>query len=252
MVSSPSRPVDAADALERLGRLSLRELSAEALLRTVAELADAVIPGSSETSVSLLLREGPITVVSTGPLAADLDERQHDGGSGPCVQAARTGRVVEMTDARTDGRWPDYLAHAVERGALGSLSIPLLVHEDDQVSGALNVYARAPGAFDEQSRATAARFGPYAAVAVGNLYASQRARELADDLQEAIERRATIDRAVRLLVQRHELAPDQALWRLVQVSRHTNRDVRSVADELARTGRSPGAPPSTVRTAGRR
>jgi transposase InsO family protein len=41
-----------AEALERLGRLSLRELSMDSLLQTVADLTKTVMPGSPEASVS--------------------------------------------------------------------------------------------------------------------------------------------------------------------------------------------------------
>jgi hypothetical protein len=75
-VASSQNPqlANAAEALERLGRLSLRELTMEDLLRTVADLAKTVLPGNLEASVSLLVKDDPATVVSTGRLAVDLDE----------------------------------------------------------------------------------------------------------------------------------------------------------------------------------
>jgi hypothetical protein len=57
---------NAAEALERLGRLSLREISMKELLQTVAELVKTVMPGHIETSVSLLVKDSPHTVASTG------------------------------------------------------------------------------------------------------------------------------------------------------------------------------------------
>src|SRR4051794_28527247 len=76
------QPADPSEALERLGSLSLRELSMDNLLQTVADLAKSVMPGNPETSVSLLVRDRPTTVVSTGPLATDLDETQYHEGHG--------------------------------------------------------------------------------------------------------------------------------------------------------------------------
>ena len=242
MISTPDKqPATAADALERLGKLSLRELSMESLLQTVADLTNTVMPGSPETSVLLLVRDNPTTVVSTGQLAVDLDERQYERGHGPCLHAARTGEMVYVKDARSDDRWPDYFERAVEHGNLSSLSIPLLIDEAEQVSGALNVYAREPGAFDEDSRAVGARFGPYAAVAVSNLYAYQRARDMADNLQIAIESRAVIDQAKGVLMERYRLTADQAFQLMAQASMHANRKVRDIAEELVHTGELPGA-----------
>ncbi|SFT70503.1 GAF domain-containing protein [Geodermatophilus amargosae] len=233
------RPAGAAEVLERLGRLSLRELSMESLLQTVADLATTVLPGDLEASVSLLVRGSPTTVASTGQLAVDLDERQYERGHGPCLHAARTGELTMIADARTDDRWPDYTPRAAERGALSSLSVPLDIDVDEQVSGALNIYARRADAFDEDARAAATRFGPYAAVAAGNLHAYRSARDMADNLQAALEYRAVIDQAKGVLIERYKITPDQAFQLLAQASMHANRKVRDIADELVHTGELP-------------
>jgi GAF domain-containing protein len=125
----------------------------------------------------------------------------------------RTGGLTEIADAATETRWRDYARAAAERGSLSSLSVPLPVNES--VSVALNVYAREPHAFDEASRAVAARFAPYAATAVDNMYEYQTARDLAGNLQAALDSRAVIDQAKGILMERHKLPPDQAFQLLV-------------------------------------
>jgi GAF domain-containing protein len=240
--SEITQPANAAEALERLGRLSLRELSMESLLQTVADLAKTVMPGDTEASVSLLVRDKPTTVVSTGQLAVDLDETQYERGHGPCLHAARTGELTELADTRTDSRWRDYSRRAAEAGNLSSLSVPLRIDEDGQVSGALNLYAREPHAFDDDSRSAAQAFGPYAAVATGNMYAYQNARDMADNLQTALESRAVIDQAKGILIERYELTPDQAFQLLARVSMNVNRKLRDVADHLVHTGELPVPP----------
>ena len=234
-----AQPASSAEALELLGRLSLRELSMDKLLQTVADLTKTVMPGNPEASVLLLVKDRPTTVVSTGELATDLDETQYDRGHGPCLHAARTGEVTEIRDTRVDGRWPDYAPSAAERGNLSSLSIPLAIDQEEQVTGALNIYARRPDAFDEDSRSVATRFGPYAAVAAGNLYAYRSARDMADNLQTALESRAVIDQAKGILMERHKLTADQAFQLLARASMHSNRKVRDVAETLVLTGELP-------------
>jgi hypothetical protein len=64
-----------------------------------------VMPGSPEASVTLLVKDHPTTVASTGQLATDLDESQYERGHGPCLHAARTGELIEIGDTRTDS-WP--------------------------------------------------------------------------------------------------------------------------------------------------
>jgi GAF domain-containing protein len=243
--SQHRQPVDPAEALERLGSLSLRELSMDSLLQTVADLAKTVMPGNPEASVSLLVRDRPSTIVSTGALATDLDETQYDEGHGPCLHAARTGELTEISDTRADDRWPDYAPRAVEHGNLSSLSVPLSIDEKEQVTGALNIYARRPYAFDDTSRSVATRFAPYAAVAAGNLYAYQSARDMADNLQLALESRSVIDQAKGILMERYKLTADRAFQLLARVSMDSNRKVRDIADDLVRTGQFPTGGPST-------
>jgi GAF domain-containing protein len=238
-----AQPAGAAEALERLGGLSLRELSMDSLLQTVADLTKTVMPGNPETSVLLLVKDQPSTVVHTGQLAVDLDETQYERGHGPCLNAARTGELTEIRDTRTDTRWPDYTLQAAAHGNLSSLSVPLLIDEEHQVTGALNIYARQRDAFDEDSRSAATRFAPYAAVAAGNLHAYQSARDMADNLQLALESRAIIDQAKGVLIERHKLTPDQAFQMLARASMHTNRKVRDIADHLVHTGELPGVQP---------
>ncbi|SHN58636.1 GAF domain-containing protein [Geodermatophilus obscurus] len=242
--SSP--PTSAAEALEHLGSLSLRKVSMEYLLQTVADLTKAVMHGNPEASVTLLVKDHPTTVATTGRLALDLDEKQYERGHGPCLHAARTGELTEIADMRTDSRWPDYSPRAAESGALSSLSVPLAIDDDEQVTGAINIYAREPDAFDEASRTAATHFGPYAAVAAGDLHAFHSARARADNLQAALATRGVIDQAKGILMDRHKLTADQAFQVLAQTSMKTNRKLYAVADDLVHTGDPPG---ELVRTA---
>nr|WP_236825900.1 MULTISPECIES: GAF and ANTAR domain-containing protein [unclassified Blastococcus] len=241
------QPTSTTEALEHLGRLSLRELSMDMLLQTVADLTRAVMPAEPHVSVLLLVRDRPTTVVSTGQLAVDLDETQYQRGHGPCLHAARTGQLTEIPDTRTDTRWPDYTRRAAGHGNLSSLSVPLLVDGEAQVSGALNIYAGRARAFDADSRSAATRIGPYAAVAAGNLHAYQSARDMADNLQLALETRAVIDQAKGVLMERHKLTADQAFQLLAQASMSGNRKVRDIADQLVLTGEHHGTPPASGR-----
>jgi GAF domain-containing protein len=240
VASSQTPPLgNAAEALLRLGQLSLRELSMESLLQTVADLVTTVLPGSPDASVTLLVKEAPSTVASTARLAVDLDELQYQRGHGPCLHAARTGEAAEITDTRVDSRWPDYARHAADRGNLSSLSVPLVIDEDERVFGALNLYAQRPNAFDEDSRSTAMSFGPYAAVAAGNVHAYQTARDMAENLQAALETRAVIEQAKGVLIERYKVTPGHAFRLLAVASMNANRKLRDVADDLVRTGELP-------------
>jgi GAF domain-containing protein len=228
------RTLDPDTAFEQLANIVLADHSLHSVLQTVADLAGEVMPGDIEASVSLLVADRATTVVYTGQLALDLDESQYGRGYGPCLHAAAKGEPVEVVDARTDPRWVDYMARAVERGSLSSLSMPL--GSAEQMGAALNIYAHEAAAFDDESRRVGAKLARFAGVAVASMHAYQSARELADNLQAALEARAVIDQAKGILMERHKLTPDQAFQLLAKASMATNRKLRDLADTLVATG----------------
>jgi GAF domain-containing protein len=235
--TDPSDSLDLVEALERLGRLTVRDNCMRSLLQTVADLAREVMPGDPETSVSLLINDRPGTVVFTGELARACDESQYGRGYGPCLHAAGTGEVVEIADTQADTRWPDYTAHAVEHGVLSSLSVPLPITEG--IAGAVNVYARKPNAFDEASRSVATRFAGHAAAVAANMFAYEEARDLVEHLERRAESRAVVERAKGMLMERHGLTAAEAQQALARVARHAGSKVRAVAADLVRTGEFP-------------
>jgi hypothetical protein len=140
------------------------------------------MPGNPEASVSLLVKDAPTTVVSTGPLATELARRSTNTATGPaCTPPAPESSPRSPTPALT-AAGPTTCPGRPSTANLSSLSVPLAIDEDEQVAGALNVYARRPHAFDQDSRTAATKFAPYAAVAAGNLHAYQSARNMAANL----------------------------------------------------------------------
>ena len=240
MTTSDGSSTGAAQALEQLGSLALREHSMETLLQRVVELTKVVMPDATEASISLLVNDKPTTAVFTGQLALDCDESQYGRGYGPCLHAASSGEVTEVPDTRTDTRWPDYMRKAADLGALSSLSVPLPISEG--MAGALNIYNRQPNAFDDTSRSAAKKFVPYAGVAAANMQDYQDARNMADHLQKALDSRAVIDQAKGILMERHKMTADQAFQVLARISMQTNAKLRSVADQLVTTGDLAGLP----------
>jgi GAF domain-containing protein len=233
-MSTRDRGIAVDAAFEQLAGIVLAEHSVHSVLQTVADLTSEVLPGDLEASVTLLVADRATTVVHTGSLALDLDETQYGKGDGPCLHAARSGEPVEVTDARSDPRWVGYMERAVERGSLSSMSMPL--GSADEIGAALNVYAREAAAFDDESRRVGAKLARFAGVSVASMHAYETARELADNLQAAMETRAVIDQAKGILMERHKLTSDQAFQLLAKASMATNRKLRDLAETLVQTG----------------
>ena len=90
----------------------------------------------------LQLNERVRTVASSDALAAAADEVQYARGEGPCLEAMRTGQVVDVPDLAVDDRWGDYRTFVLAQGVRAVLSTPLGVN--GQFFGALNLYSTRP------------------------------------------------------------------------------------------------------------
>ena len=95
-------PLDPRAAFAELSRIMLAEQQLSETLGRVAELAKQTIPGAADVSVTLM-DDGEVSRVAfTGPLSAQLDERQYEAGFGPCMDAALSGATVTIENTAAD------------------------------------------------------------------------------------------------------------------------------------------------------
>jgi GAF domain-containing protein len=210
--------------------MKLGETDLKGVLDQVAHLAKRTIPGAAEVSVTLVDSKDAYTAAYTGELALTLDEWQYGKGYGPCLDASDASTTFSLPDMETDDRWPDWAARALEAGAQSSLSIGLPIH--DQVTGALNVYATKPGAFDNDAVLLGQTFAGYAAVALANAHVYDAQANLARQMQAAMESRAVIEQAKGIIMGSRRCTSDEAFVILTKISQDTNRKLREVAVAL--------------------
>ncbi len=234
-----SSPPRTRAALDELGRLLLAEQTGPSVLQRIVDLVAQAMPAGAEVSITLVRGDRPTTAAFTGQLADDLDETQYERGYGPCLDAAAAGQFTEITDARTEDRWPEYVPTFLERGALSSLAAPVPA---PHLTAGLNVYARTARAFTDDDRSALMSFAAYAGAVLTNMDALQDARDLAENMQRAMEFRSVIEQAKGILIERHRLTADQAFRLLTEASMRINRKVRDVAEDLVLTGELPLAP----------
>jgi GAF domain-containing protein len=220
-------------ALDELGQLLLAAESTQSVLQRVVDLVRSALPQGVAVSITLLRGEQATTGAFSGELALRLDEMQYRRGHGPCMEAALGGHVVEIADGRTEGRWPDYVPTFLEHGALSAIAVPVPAAH---LAAGLNVYAPTVRAFSQDDREVLVEFAAYAAAALTNMDTLEDARELAENLQKAMEFRSVIEQAKGILIERHKVTPDQAFRLLVEASMHTNRKLRDLAEQLVLTG----------------
>jgi len=162
--------------------------------------------------------------------------------TGPCLQAVWEDRILRVDDFATETRWPGFSARAAALGA-GCLLAAHLSSERGSLS-ALNLYARKPFAFDEQSRTVAVVYAAHATIAL-------EAARLEGDLRAAVETRQGIGQAVGIVMERHNLTAKQAFDLLVRGSQQINIKLRELADVVVATGIDPTDTGALARVAGR-
>src|SRR5690349_13116689 len=164
-ISSCSDIGDSACAYAELARIVHGAQSLGAVLRRIAEIAHALVPGADEVSITLIECDRARTVAFAGELASALDERQYSSGLGPCLDAAVTGQIIAI-DTAADTLYPEFSRQAHRIGIRQCLAVGMpTVHGG---TGAVNIYSRAGVPFDDQVLDMATNFAAYAAIAVAN------------------------------------------------------------------------------------
>ena len=223
-------PMDPNEAFGQLGRIKLSDTDLDGVLNTIAGLAKRTIPGASEVSVTLVRGKGAHTAAFTGDLALSLDESQYESGHGPCLDASEAAATMSVPDMASEARWPQWAARARQIGVNSSLSIGLPVQ--DTVTGALNVYATKPHAFDDDAIVLGQTFAGYAAVALANAHLYDTTASLAQQMQAAMDSRAVIEQAKGIIMGDRRCTADEAFAILAKLSQDTNRKLRDVAAAL--------------------
>jgi GAF domain-containing protein len=227
---APSASPDLAAALAELANLMLATPSFNRLLDDLARLAAEVITPPAVCGITLQQDHLPLTVSSSGPLAAHLDEVQYGQDQGPCLQAMRTGMQVSVPDLAVEERWGAFPAHAISYGARSSMSLPLTAN--GQAFGALNLYATVPHAFGPHLQQRATVFAAQASAVLAVTLRQAQQVHLTSQLNEALATRAVIDQALGILMAQQHCGRDAAFAFLRGASQHQNRKLRDIAAEL--------------------
>jgi len=210
-----------------------RELQSEAgpeeILGISARLAVENVKGCDVAGITLVRRDRIIeTPAFTDEAARRADELQVELGEGPGIDAIREHQVIHSPDLAADARWAGWGSRTAEETGLGSaLCLRLFTAED--LVGALNLYARSPGSFDEDAVEDGRALAAHVAVAV---VATRRIAQLS----VALDSRTSIAAAVGVVMERFDLSYERAFAVLGRISSQSNVKMRDLAAELLETG----------------
>lgn len=219
-----------ADAIAELALMAVEDSSPESRLLRVAQLAQRTLPEVQDVSVTLVERNHPKTVVFTGPLAVDLDERQYAIGFGPCLDAARSGLVISVDAADETSPYGEFASLAARAGIRQTLAVGMPV--SGRSIGGLNVYRSVDGPVPDLLLEQVEAFVAVAAVTVNNVASYTRAVRETEDLRTAMDTRAVIEQAKGILIARERCSPDEAFELLTRMSQHTHTKLRDVAVQI--------------------
>ncbi|WP_046470860.1 GAF and ANTAR domain-containing protein [Allosalinactinospora lopnorensis] len=215
-----------------IARDLLDQGSVQNVLDGIVKLAVKTIDGCEEAGVLLIDRRKHTyeTPAATGELVQESDRAQYECNEGPCLDAARYERSFHVEDMAQETRWPAYRPRALGLGIRSLMGFELFTHNG--VLGALDLYSRAPSAFDEHSREIGWVFASHAAVAIAG---AQRE----DTLRHGYATRQEIGEAVGILMERYKLTSQQAFDVLKKASMESNTKLRDVARRVGQTGETP-------------
>lgn len=221
-------PNDVQADLAGLQNALLNTDNVEQFLHELAVLSTRMVADGLSCGMTLRQRgRPPATAACTDPLASQADEVQYRTGDGPCLHAMRHGLQVRIDDLARHDRWPRFSSQAVALGIRSSLSLPLIA--DGEPVGALNLYARRPGAFGPAETRRAEKFAGHASGALTLALRMASCADLNDQLRSSIVSRAVIDQALGVIMATERCPQDKAFALLRSVSQNTNVKLRDLA-----------------------
>lgn len=125
--------------------------------------------------------------------ARTLEGSQESFAAGPCTQAFATGRPAIMHDATLEPRWEAVTLAFVELQIRSALSVP--VELGGGPIGTLDVYAVAPGGWDETEVSALQAYAGVVATLLGTAARAAVKGRLAEQLQVALNSRVLAEQA---------------------------------------------------------
>lgn len=203
----------------------------------LSELTHWVVELLGAAGAGVMLADQPHRlrlVTATSQPVRRAERSQELEADGPSPEVVATGERVVAPDLATTDRWPAYVHTALTEDLRAVVGTPMVAGE--RVIGALTVYERAPRTFTDAELRTIEVLTEVAAACATTVGDLQRARRLAADLQQALDRRVPIEQAKGLIAGRLGVSLQEAFDLLRASARRQQRSVHDVARQLVAEG----------------
>lgn len=181
-------------------------------------------------SVTVIREAKKQTTSHTDDWALELDLKQYESDSGPCLDAIRSGTTVRAPSLSLDTRWEHFRLSAAACGVMSVLSIPLQV--TGATIGGLNIYWKRSVDLPDDELSKQEAFAASASSALHNARLYERAKQTVEQLETAMASRAAIEQAKGILAERNHIDPEDAFQQMVTISQGQNKKLRDVAVEI--------------------
>ncbi|SBT39661.1 GAF and ANTAR domain-containing protein [Micromonospora auratinigra] len=218
----------------------LRELTAgliavtdfDEALRELVRIARDAVPEVASCGFTALRAGEPAGVAASDPERAELDDLRH-GPDTPALAAIHRRDMVTAPDLDRETRWPGWTDRARALGVHGVISAPVDV--DEQVIGAINLYAAAPDVLTTRHQLTAMLLAEHAGLLLAAVRDRERQAARAGQLDAALLEEGVVGQAIGVIMtQRGCPAPD-ALAVLRSAASSLDIPLREVAERLVLT-----------------
>lgn len=169
-------------------------------------------------------------VVATDDAGRILEQVQEEVGEGPCVDALLHDVTVATSDVTDDDRWPQAGTRLRSTPVRAVLGLP--VKAGGGAVGSLNLYRSQPYSWDDSEIDALRAFAGMGEGLIATALLAEARDEMAEQLQHALDHRVNIERAVGVLMGRHQLDPVGAFNLLRTEARSQRRKAIEVADDI--------------------
>jgi len=220
----------------------------QAIVRSLVEMADTLVADfdvvdvltaladrcvtvldMSAAGVMLASPDGDLRVVASSSEAMRLLELlELQAEEGPCLDAYRTGELVEHARLDADGsRWPIFSQAALDAGFRSVTAMPLRLRAS--TLGALNLLSVESTPMSDADLVVARAFADLATISVLQHRSAADAQRLNEQLSEALTSRVIIEQAKGIIAERAGTDLQDAFSRLRAYARNHNLGLTDVA-----------------------
>ena len=197
----------------------------EAVLRDINAATAESVPGAQYACVTVIDHDGDIqSLAATHQYPILLDDVQRETGEGPCLSAAWEHDIVKVADLNAETRWPDYRHAALAAAPVRSI-VSFRMFGEGKRLGALNLYADAAGAFDEEAVELGLIFAAHTSVAWNMMRRDEQFRS-------ALASRDLIGQAKGILMERFGIEAFAAFDLLRRLSQDSNVRLVDIAEKV--------------------